>query len=107
MSTLTKTLMAVVVAGFMMTSCGSKSAVCECADTLLSMTKEMKDVKLTDAEKMKEIQAKYKDKVEAKCEKIGEGKTEEEKKKMEAELKECSSYKEMDKMMKEEEKGAE
>ena len=100
MRILTKTLMAVALTGFLMTSCGSKSEVCECADTILAMAKEAKEAG-DDSDKKKAIREKYEAKME-KCEKMGEGKSEDEKKKMEEELKKCPSYMEVEKMMKEE-----
>ena len=100
MRALTKTILAAFFAATFLTSCGgSSSDVCGCADMMLSMSKEALAVK-GDADKMKAIQEKYKDKME-KCEKMGEGKSEEEKKKMEEGLKDCASYKEIEKMMKE------
>ena len=99
MRALTKTLMAVAVSAFLFTSCGGGSEVCQCADTMLSMMKEAKDVK-DDKAKMEAIQEKYKAKME-KCQKLDEGKTEEQKKKMEEEMKACPAYQEVEKMMKE------
>jgi hypothetical protein len=65
---------------------------------MLEMSKEMKEVK-GDFTKIEAIQKKYEEDFK-KCEKLGEGKSEDEKKKMEEELKACDSYKEMEKMMK-------
>lgn len=79
-------------------SCG-KNEVCNCADTGLAMLKEAKEAG-NDMQKLQSIQDKYKADME-KCEKLDEGKSEEEKKAMEAELKECESFKEMEKMTKE------
>ncbi len=79
-------------------SCG-KSAVCDCSETLLSLIKETKEAKM-DPTKMTAIQEKYKGDLE-KCEKLDEGKTEAEKAAMEAEMKECDSFKEMEEMRKE------
>ncbi|MFN5149413.1 MAG: hypothetical protein ACK46O_11085 [Flavobacteriia bacterium] len=76
-------------------SCG-KSEVCNCADTGLAMLKEAKEAG-TDMQKLQAIQEKYKADMEE-CEKLDEGKSEEEKKAMEAELKECDAFKEMEKM---------
>ncbi|NBX38749.1 MAG: hypothetical protein EBR54_04965 [Flavobacteriia bacterium] len=79
----------------LLVSCG-KSGVCGCADTMLSMSKDMKSAG-ADMDKMAEIQKKYESDVQ-KCKELGEGKSIEEKMKMEAELKECDSFKEMEKM---------
>lgn len=87
-----------MLAVLVLASCG-KSEVCDCAETGLSMMKEAKEAG-SDMEKMKGIQEKYKADME-KCEKLGEGKSEEEKKAMETELKECDAFKEMEKMQKE------
>ncbi len=91
--------MAFALIGFLMSSCGGGSEVCNCADTLLSMAKEAKDVK-DDMEKMKAIRDKYKDKMD-KCDKLGEGKSDEEQKKMREEMEKCASYKELEKIQKE------
>lgn len=99
MRTFTKTLMAFAFIGFLMTSCGGGSEVCGCADTLLSMAKEAKEAKM-DMEKMKAIQEKYKEKME-KCDKMGEGKSDEEQKKMREDMEKCASYKELEKIQKE------
>ena len=91
-------LSATMLTVLVLASCG-KSAVCDCSDTLLSMMKESKESKM-DPAKMTAIQEKYKGDLE-KCEKITEGKTEAEIKAMDAEMKECDSFKEMEKMSKE------
>jgi serine/threonine-protein kinase len=78
---------------------GTKSEICACADTLLSMTKEVKEAKM-DMEKMKAIEEKYKAGMD-KCNKLGEGKSDEEQKKMREELENCPSYKELEKIQKE------
>jgi hypothetical protein len=78
-----------------LSSCGG-SEICNCADTWLEVSKEMKAAG-TDAGKFKAIQDKHKEDL-AKCEKLGVGKTPEELKKMEVTLKECESFKEMEKM---------
>ncbi len=98
MRTFTKTLMAFALIGFLMTSCGGGSEVCGCADTALAMMKEAKDTKM-DPEKIKAIQEKYKEKLD-KCEKIMRPESEEARKKVEEELKNCSASKEADKLMK-------
>jgi membrane protein insertase Oxa1/YidC/SpoIIIJ len=74
------------------------SEVCKCSDSMLEMTKEMRQVK-GDYTKIEAIQKKYEADFK-KCEKLGEGKSEEEKKKMQEEFKACDSYKEMEKLMK-------
>lgn len=81
-----------------LTSCG-KSEVCNCADTGLAMLKEAKEAG-NDMTKLQSIQDKYKADLE-KCQKLDEGKSEDEKKAMEEELKGCESFKEMEKMTKE------
>ncbi len=88
----------VVLSTVMLASCG-KSEVCDCAQTGLSMMKEVKEAGM-DLTKMQGIQDKYKTDIE-KCEKLGEGKSEAERKKMEEEMKQCDSYQEMEKMSKE------
>jgi hypothetical protein len=62
----------------------------------------MKEAKgnMTDKEKMEAIKKKYEAKIE-KCEKMGEGKSDEEKKKMEEEMKNCPASKEAETLMKE------
>lgn len=89
---------ATAVAALFLTSCGG-SEVCGCADTGLAMMKEAKEAG-NDMTKLNAIQDKYKADIE-KCEKLDEGKSEEEKKAMETELKECDSYKEMEELTKE------
>jgi hypothetical protein len=79
-------------------SCGG-SEVCDCVEMQVSMMKDAKDAKM-DPAKMKDIEAKYKADME-KCEALGKGKSDEEKKKMEAEMKKCDSYPELEKMFKE------
>jgi hypothetical protein len=83
---------------FFVSSCG-KSEVCTCADTGLAMMKEMKEANM-DMTKMKSIQKKYEADL-TKCQKMDEGKSEADKKKMEEELKACDSYKEMETLSKE------
>lgn len=87
-----------MLAILVLTSCG-KSEICDCAETGLSMMKEAKEAGM-DPSKLEAIQTKYKADME-KCEKLDEGKSEEEKKAMETELKECDAFKEMEKMSKE------
>ncbi len=93
-----KIILSFAAISLVLASCGG-SDVCNCADTMLEMSKEMKEVK-GDFTKIEAIQKKYEADFK-KCEKLGEGKSEDEKKKMEEELKACDSYKEMEKMMKE------
>jgi hypothetical protein len=92
-----KIILSFAALSLVLASCGG-SDVCNCADTMLEMSKEMKEVK-GDFTKIEAIQKKYEADFK-KCEKLGEGKSEDEKKKMEEELKACDSYKEMEKMMK-------
>jgi hypothetical protein len=92
-----KIILSFAALSLVLASCGG-SDVCNCADTMLEMSKEMKEVK-GDFTKIEAIQKKYEADFK-KCEKLGEGKSEDEKKKMEEELKACDSYKEMEEMMK-------
>jgi len=91
-----KVILSFAALSLVIASCG-KSDVCNCADTMLDMTKEMKDIK-GDFSKMEAISKKYEADFK-KCEALGKDKSEDEKKKMEEELKACDSYKEMEKMM--------
>ncbi|MEN9301586.1 MAG: hypothetical protein RL264_15 [Bacteroidota bacterium] len=93
-----KVILSFSAAALLLASCGG-SEVCNCADTMLEMSKEMKAAK-GDFSQYEKIGKKYEADMK-KCEKLGEGKSEDEKKKMEEELKACDSYKEMEKMMKE------
>jgi hypothetical protein len=79
----------------MLASCG-KSEVCECIDGMASATKEMQAAK-GDETKLKAIQEKFKS-TEDKCRKLGEGKSDADKKKLEDEAKKCEGYAEMEKM---------
>ena len=90
--------MAFALIGFLMTSCGGGSEVCDCANTMLAMMKEAKG-NMTDKDKMEAIKKKYEAKIE-KCEKMGEGKSDEEQKKMKEEMEKCPAAKEAEKMMK-------
>ena len=74
------------------------SPVCNCSDSMLEMSKEMKQIK-GDYTKIEAIQKKYEADFK-KCEKLSEGKSLEETKKMEEDFKACDSYKEMEKLMK-------
>lgn len=85
--TMKKVLFSVaVVATMALASCGGAS-VCDCVKTMEEMMKEVEEAGGDEA-KMKEIEEKYKDKAEA-CKKLGEGKSDEEKKKMAEEAKNC------------------
>lgn len=94
-----KSFLAVVAAVFFLTSCGGGSPVCGCVDTTVAMLKEAKGLNF-DQEKMKSLEEKYKGKMD-KCEKLGEGKSDDDKKKMEEEMKACGSYKEIEALTKE------
>jgi len=90
-----KIILSFAVLSVMLASCGG-SDICNCADTMLEMSKEAKAAK-GDMTKIKEIQDKYKDDFK-KCEELDKGKSEDEKKKMKEELEKCDSYKELTKM---------
>jgi hypothetical protein len=92
-----KVILSAAAALVLLASCG-KSEVCECIDGMASATKEMQAAK-GDETKMKAIQEKFKS-TEDKCRKLGEGKTDADKKKMEEEAKKCAGYAEMEKMRK-------
>ncbi len=92
-----KVILSFSAAAMLLASCGG-SEICSCADTMLAMSKEMKSAG-SDLTKMQEIQKKYEADFK-KCEELGKGKSKDEQKKMEEELKQCDSYKEMEKMMK-------
>jgi hypothetical protein len=72
-----------IVATMALASCGG-SEVCDCVNLAGEMEKEMK----ADGADMEKVQEKYKDKMEA-CKKLGEGKSEEEMKKLQEEAKAC------------------
>ena len=91
-----KIILSFAALSLVLASCGG-SDICNCADSMLEMSKEMKEVK-DDFTKIEAIQKKYEADFK-KCEKLGEGKSEAEKTKMQEELKNCDSYKEMEKMM--------
>jgi hypothetical protein len=80
-----KVLFSAIVAGFLFASCGSD--VCDCVNAMEEMEKKMKDAD-GDMDKIKKVQEEYKDQLE-KCEKLGEGKSEDEMKKLEEEAKNC------------------
>lgn len=75
-----------IVATMALASCGGAS-VCDCVKAFDEMSKEMKEAG-DDEAKIKEIEEKYKSK-EEECKKLGEGKSDEEKKKMAEEAKNC------------------
>mgnify|MGYP001224759200 FL=1 len=86
-----------IVSAMFLASCGEGSSeICDCADMSVAMMNEMKGME--DMAKMTEITEKYAAQAE-KCEKMGEGKSDEELKAMEEEMKGCASFKEMEKMM--------
>ncbi len=86
-----------VVSAMFLASCGGGSSeICDCADMTVAMMNEMKG--LEDMGEMTEITEKYAAQAE-KCEKMGEGKSDEDLKAMEEEMKGCASFKEMEKMM--------
>ena len=80
-----KVFLSVVAAGFLLASCGSD--VCDCVNGMEEMKKKMDEAD-GDEEKIKKVQEEYKDLLD-KCEKLGEGKSEEELKKLEEEAKKC------------------
>lgn len=86
-----------VISAMLLTSCGGGNEVCDCADTAVAMMNEMNDLD-GDMEKMTAITEKYADDMK-KCEAMEDGKSEEELKAMEEEMKGCASFKEMEKMM--------
>lgn len=90
------TMMALAISGLFFTSCGGNSEICGCADTMLSMEKELKEVD-KDYDKRKTIRDKYKEKM-TKCRELGKGKSDDEQKKMREELKKCSSFTELEKL---------
>ena len=92
-----KNILSISALLIVLASCG-RSAVCSCSDLMLEMSKEMRQVK-GDYTKLEAIQKKYEADFK-KCEKLEEGKSEVEKKKMQEEFKACYSYKEMEKLMK-------
>lgn len=94
-----KSMLAVVAAVLFLTSCGGGSELCNCVDTTVAMLKEAKALDF-DQEKMKGLEEKYKAKME-KCEKLDEGKSDDDKKKMEEQMKACGSYKEIEALTKE------
>ena len=73
-----KNILSISALLIVLASCG-RSEVCSCSDSMLEMSKEMRQVK-GDYTKIEAIQKKYEADFK-KCEKLGEGKSEEEKKK--------------------------
>lgn len=92
-----KNILSISALLIVLASCG-RSAVCSCSDSMLEMSKEMKQIK-GDYTKIEAIQKKYEVDLK-KCTKLEEGKSDEEKKKMLEELKTCDSFKEMEKLRK-------
>lgn len=93
-----KVILSAAAALVLLASCG-KSEVCDCVDTTVSVMKEMKTAK-GDKAKMKAIQDKNKAAFD-KCDKLNDGKSDADKKKLEEEAKKCDGYAEMEKIMKE------
>ena len=75
-----------VVAAFAFASCGGPS-ICDCMDAQKEMMKEM-EAAGDDEAKIKEVEEKYKSK-EEECKKLGEGKSDEEMKKLMEEAEKC------------------
>ena len=92
-----KNILSITALLLVFASC-SRSEACSCSDSMLEMSKEMKQIK-GDYTKIEAIQKKYEADFK-KCEKLSEGKSVEETKKMEEDFKACDSYKEMEKLMK-------
>ena len=92
-----KDIFSAAAAVLLLASCG-KSEVCECVDTTVSVMKEMKAAN-GDMAKMKAIQDKNKAAFD-KCDKLNDGKSDADKKKLEEEAKKCDGYAEMEKIMK-------
>lgn len=70
-----------------LSSCGGGADVCSCKKTMEDMSKDM-EAAGSDETKMKEIATKYAADAE-KCKNLGEGKSEEDLKKMAEEMKNC------------------
>jgi hypothetical protein len=79
-------LSATLLSLLVLASCG-KSAVCECIEKESESRKEMTEAK-GDAAKMDAVREKYKGDMET-CQKLGEGKTEEERNALAEEAKAC------------------
>jgi hypothetical protein len=80
-----KVLLSAVAASFLLASCGPD--ICDCVEGRKEMSKKISDAE-GDEEKIEKIKEEYKD-LKEKCSKLGEGKSDEEKKKMMEEAKEC------------------
>jgi hypothetical protein len=80
--------------GSLLFSSCSKGDVCDCVEIGLSMMKEEKAAG-KDLQKLTEIHEEYRADLE-KCEKLDEGRSEKEKKSIEAEMKNCDAFKEME-----------
>jgi hypothetical protein len=124
MEKMVKTMMAFAFVGFLMTSCGS-SEICQCVEAELAYLREgteitkqhteiltkktfgKKDLTDIDIKEIRELNNIYyekrsendknHDEKRRKCNSLGKGMSEDEYKKMEAEYKECSAYKELQK----------
>lgn len=92
-----KNILSISALLIVLASCG-RSEVCSCSDSMLELLKEMRQVK-GDYTKIEAIQKKYEADFK-KCEKLEEGNSVEEKKKLQEEFKACDSYKEIEKLMK-------
>lgn len=105
MLSLTKTLMAFTFISFLIISCGSKTGekggieLCDCLDTNISKLKELEEV-YGDMEKTKAILEKYEDKLEKCTIKFWVGKKLDPKTAIPEEMKNCPSYKELEKILK-------
>jgi hypothetical protein len=80
-----KVLLSAVAASFLLASCGPD--VCDCVTAGKEMGKKMQEAG-GDEDKMKKIEEEYKDIME-KCEKMTDGKSDEEKKELMEKAKEC------------------
>ena len=76
-----------IVATMALASCGGGASVCDCLKMGEEAMKESQEA-AGDEAKLKEIQEKYKLKAEE-CKKLGEGKSEEEMKKLQEEVEAC------------------
>jgi predicted RNA-binding protein with RPS1 domain len=92
--------MAFALIGFLMSSCGGGSEICNCVDLSVKALKEMKDVNF-DKDKSKKIKENYKPQLEKCNETFGNKMDEEEKKIVEEEMKNCPAAKETEKLMEE------
>ncbi len=92
-----KVILSAAAALVLLASCG-KSEVCDCIDTSLSAMKEIKAAN-GDRTKIEAVQNKNKAAFE-KCQKLNEGKSEADTKKMGEEAEKCDGYAEMEKLMK-------